>query len=112
MQKDKLIERISAETKTSKEKTSLVLNALFVSRAIPSIIQDKVMANIADDAGTTVDEARRVVNSVFGFMAEQPRLFEVMSEQLVGSWINDCDGCNGCGEATRIASARIAEIKQ
>jgi nucleoid DNA-binding protein len=107
MQKEKLIEKIASETKSSKEKVSLILNQLFVSRAIPTVIQDKVFMNIAEGADAKIDEARRVVNSFFGFLAEQPKLFEVMSEQLVSSWINDCDGCNNCASKGEMLTPRV-----
>lgn len=108
MNRDKLISRLAEDTRLEPKQAEQVLNQLVINRIIPTVLQNKVLSNIAEGAGISVDQAKRAVGSTFGLLAQEPKLFEIITHQLATAWINDCDGCNACGEL--ISQAPIREI--
>lgn len=99
MRKEDLVKAIVEKTDLPSDKAADVLAQMFVSRAIPSVLRDRILSNIAKGSGVTVDQAQKAVGAVFGKLTEDPAIFELASNQLVTALINDCDGCNACGAA-------------
>jgi hypothetical protein len=97
MKKDDLIKSIVEKTDISKEKAVVVLDQMFVSRAIPSVLRDKVFTNIAKDSEISFEQAQKAMGAVIGKLTEDPAIFELAANQLAAAWFNDCDGCNNCG---------------
>ena len=112
MRKEDLVKTIVERTDVSSEKAAVVLDQMFVSRAIPSVLRDRIMSNIAKGAGVTTEQAQNAVSAVFGKLTEEPAIFELVSHQLVGAWINDCDGCNACGAALVARELQIQQTKR
>jgi nucleoid DNA-binding protein len=99
LRKEELVKTIVEKTNISGEKAAAVLDQMFVNRAIPTVLRDKILSNIAKGSEVTVEQAQKAVGAVFGKLTEEPAIFELASNQLVAAWINDCDGCNACGAA-------------
>lgn len=111
MRKEDIVKAIVEKTDITGEKAADVLDQMFVSRAIPSVLKDKIMSNIAEGSAVTVDQAQKAVSAVFGKLTENPAIFELASNQLAAAWINDCDGCNACGAAL-VAQGQLKEIQK
>lgn len=99
MIKEDLVKAIVEKTSISSEKASATLDQIFVSRAIPSVLKDRIISNIAKGSQIEIEQAQKAVRAVFGKLTEEPAIFELASRQLVAAWINDCDGCNACGSS-------------
>lgn len=96
IKKSALIKGICDDTKLSEAKAKAVLNEVFVSRAIPSVLRDKVYSNIAEGAKVDVEQAGAAMAGIVGRLTEDAALYELAVKQVVAAWINDCDGCNNC----------------
>jgi nucleoid DNA-binding protein len=112
MNKEDLAKTIVERTDISSEKANIVLDQMFVSRAIPSVLKDIIISNIAKGAGVTTDQAQEGVSAVFGKLTEDPAIFELASHQLVAAWFNDCDGCNACGAALVARELQLQESQK
>lgn len=112
MSKEDLVKTIVERTDISSEKAAVVLEQMFVNRAIPSVLKDRIISNIAKGAGVTTDQAQNAVSVVFGKLTEDPAIFELASNQLVNAWINDCDGCNACGATLVARQAQLLQSKK
>lgn len=106
MRKEDLVKTIVEKTGISLEKAAVVLDQMLVNRAIPSVLRDRLFSNIAKGSEVTVEKAQKAVVAVFGKLTEDPAIFELASNQLVGAWINDCDGCDACGAAFTLVARR------
>jgi nucleoid DNA-binding protein len=110
LRKDEIVKAISEKTDISGEKAIVVLDQMFVNRAIPSVLRDKIMSNIAKGSEVTVGQAQKAIGAVFGKLTDDPAIFELASRQLVSAWINDCDGCNACGSVLASRQAQLHNI--
>ena len=72
MRKEELVKAIVEKTDISGEKAAAVLDQMFVSRAIPSVLKDRIMSNIAEGSGLTVTQAQNAVGAVFNKLTEEP----------------------------------------
>jgi len=112
MRKEELVKAIVEKTDISSEKSSAVLDQMFVNRAIPTVLRDRIFSNIAKGADVTVDQAQKAIGAVFGKLTEDPAIFELASNQLVAAWINDCDGCNACGAALGVYQPQLPQVEK
>ena len=112
MKKQDLVKAIVEKTDISGEKAVAVLDQMFVNRAIPTVLRDRILSNIAKGSDVSDEQAQKAVGAVFGKLTEDPAIFELVSHQLVNAWINDCDGCNACGAALVARQLQLQQIEK